>query len=152
MCILNSWIYATVTTLTPLIFFYLVVLLNLPPNLFLRNSLRSEKLLHQLPDTANVLAVHGYMLLDIQLHFYIWPGGSEGEESTCNAGDPGSILGSGRSPGEANAPGNRALLLTPSLPVDSMLCFPCHLVPSFTLSHFVYQNILVKLSCKALSF
>ena len=30
------------------------------------------------------------------------PGGSDGKESTCNAGDPGSILGSGRSPGEGN--------------------------------------------------
>ena len=30
------------------------------------------------------------------------PGGSDGKESTCNAGDPGSIPGSGRSPGEGN--------------------------------------------------
>ena len=29
-------------------------------------------------------------------------GGSEDKESACNAGDPGSILGSGRSPGEGN--------------------------------------------------
>ena len=29
-------------------------------------------------------------------------GGSEGKESACNAGDQGSILGSGRSPGEGN--------------------------------------------------
>ena len=29
-----------------------------------------------------------------------FPGGSNGEESACNAGDPGSIPGSGRSPGE----------------------------------------------------
>ena len=29
-------------------------------------------------------------------------GGSDGKESACNAGDPGSILGSGRSPGEGN--------------------------------------------------
>ena len=29
-------------------------------------------------------------------------GGSHGEESTCNAGDPGFIPGSGRSPGEGN--------------------------------------------------
>jgi len=28
--------------------------------------------------------------------------GSDGKESACNAGDPGSILGSGRSPGEGN--------------------------------------------------
>ena len=31
-----------------------------------------------------------------------FPGGSEGKASACNAGDPGSIAGSGRSPGEGN--------------------------------------------------
>ena len=30
------------------------------------------------------------------------PGGSEGKVSACNAGDPGSIPGSGGSPGEGN--------------------------------------------------
>ena len=30
----------------------------------------------------------------------IFPDSSVGKESTCNAGDPGSIPGSGRSPGE----------------------------------------------------
>ena len=30
------------------------------------------------------------------------PGGSDGKESTCNAGDPGSIPGLGGSPGEGN--------------------------------------------------
>ena len=29
-----------------------------------------------------------------------FPGGSDGKESACNAGDLGSIPGSGRSPGE----------------------------------------------------
>ena len=29
-----------------------------------------------------------------------FPGGSDGKESACNAGDPGLIPGSGRSPGE----------------------------------------------------
>ena len=29
-----------------------------------------------------------------------FPGGSDGKESACSAGDPGSIHGSGRSPGE----------------------------------------------------
>ena len=29
-----------------------------------------------------------------------FPGGSDGEESACSEGDLGSILGSGRSPGE----------------------------------------------------
>ena len=31
-----------------------------------------------------------------------FPGGSDGKESTCNAGDPGLISGSERSPGEGN--------------------------------------------------
>ena len=32
--------------------------------------------------------------------FLGFPGGSDGKESTCNAGDPGSIPGSGRSTGK----------------------------------------------------
>ena len=32
----------------------------------------------------------------------IFPGGSEVKASVCNVGDPGSIPGSGRSPGEGN--------------------------------------------------
>ena len=31
-----------------------------------------------------------------------FPGGSDGKESAWNAGDPGSISGEGRSPGEGN--------------------------------------------------
>ena len=31
-----------------------------------------------------------------------FPSGSYSKESVCNAGDPGSIPGSGRSPGEGN--------------------------------------------------
>ena len=31
-----------------------------------------------------------------------FPGGSDSRESACNAGDVGSILGPGRSPGEGN--------------------------------------------------
>ena len=34
------------------------------------------------------------------LHLEGFPGNSAGKESACNAGDPGSIPGSGRSPGE----------------------------------------------------
>ena len=39
--------------------------------------------------------------------YLIAPGGSDGKESACNAGDPedmGLIPGSGRSPGEGNVP------------------------------------------------
>ena len=31
-----------------------------------------------------------------------FPGGSDGQESACNAGDPGSVSGLRRSPGEGN--------------------------------------------------
>ena len=31
-----------------------------------------------------------------------FPGGSDSKESACKAGDPGSIPGSGRSPGDGN--------------------------------------------------
>ena len=32
----------------------------------------------------------------------VFPGGSDGKQSDCSAGDLGSIPGSGRSPGEGN--------------------------------------------------
>ena len=31
-----------------------------------------------------------------------FPGGSDGKASACNVGNPGSVPGSGRSPGEGN--------------------------------------------------
>ena len=34
----------------------------------------------------------------------MFPDGSDGKESACNAGDPGSIPGSGKFPGEGMAP------------------------------------------------
>ena len=36
------------------------------------------------------------------IHRYEAPGGSDGKESACNAGEPGSIPGLGRFPGEGN--------------------------------------------------
>ena len=40
-----------------------------------------------------------YIYIFTHIYTYIWvsPGGSDGNESTCNAGDPGSISGLGRS-------------------------------------------------------
>ena len=35
-------------------------------------------------------------------NWWVFPVGSDGKESTCNVGDPGSIPGLGRSPGEGN--------------------------------------------------
>ena len=36
------------------------------------------------------------------LFLFLFPGGSVGKESACNAGDPGSIPGLARSPEEGN--------------------------------------------------
>ena len=41
-------------------------------------------------------------------------GGSDGKESTCNVGDPGLTLASGRSPGEGN--GNHSCILAWKIP------------------------------------
>ena len=41
------------------------------------------------------------MVFDIQ-YCMGFPGGSDGKESACNAGDPASTSGLGRSPGEGN--------------------------------------------------
>ena len=38
----------------------------------------------------------------LNILFLDFPGGSDSKASACNAGDPGSIPGSGRSPGEGN--------------------------------------------------
>ena len=43
-----------------------------------------------------------------------FPGGSDGKESACNAGDPGSIRGFRRSPGEGN--GNHSSFLAWTIP------------------------------------
>ena len=40
------------------------------------------------------------LVLNPCAYTYGFPGGSDSEASTCNAGDLGSILGLGRSPGE----------------------------------------------------
>ena len=45
-----------------------------------------------------------------------FPGGSDGKEPTCNVGDPGSIPGLGRSPGEGN--GNPLQYSCLEIPMD----------------------------------
>ena len=42
------------------------------------------------------------LFIKILRRSYCFPSGLDGKESTYNAGDPGSIPGSGRSPGEGN--------------------------------------------------
>ena len=50
----------------------------------------------------------------VLISLYYRPGGSEGKASACNAGDRGSIPGSGRSPGEGN--GNHSSTLACKIP------------------------------------
>ena len=40
--------------------------------------------------------------ITVAAYYCSFPGGSDGKESACNAGDPASIPGWGRSPGEGN--------------------------------------------------
>ena len=40
---------------------------------------------------------------DTYMHVYGFPGGSDGKQLACIAGDPGSFPGSRRSPGEGHA-------------------------------------------------
>ena len=42
------------------------------------------------------------MCVCVCLCAYVFPDGTNGKESACNAGDPGLIPGSGRFPGEGN--------------------------------------------------
>ena len=44
----------------------------------------------------------GEVTLYIYICIYVFPGGSDGKESSCNAGNLGSIPGLGRYPGEGN--------------------------------------------------
>ena len=48
--------------------------------------------------------IHIFFFIFIIAYYKIlgFLGGSSGQESTCNVGDPGSIPGLGRSPGEGN--------------------------------------------------
>ena len=63
---------------------------NLPRKILLHIWWRNQKLCRQ----ANIKR--------IQHHQASFGGGSDGKASAYNAGDPGSIPGSGRSPGEGN--------------------------------------------------
>ena len=45
------------------------------------------------------LAPHEYLCKDLSVCLF-FPGSLAGKESVCHSGDPGSIPGSGRSPGE----------------------------------------------------
>ena len=47
---------------------------------------------------------------------WVFPGGSDGKQFACNAGDPGSIPGWERSPGEGNGVSEYSSILTYRIP------------------------------------
>ena len=54
------------------------------------------------------------------VYIYVgFPAGSDSKESACKAGDPGSIPGSGRSPGEGNGNPLQHSCLEKSMDVDA---------------------------------
>ena len=54
------------------------------------------------PQSYNLAVVYLQLLLCVRNLYEGFPGGSDGKESACNAGDLDSIPGSGRSSGEGN--------------------------------------------------
>ena len=68
----------------------------------MHTTTRTSRLLrdHQSGQCLHVKATHN-RAQDL-VYAKDFPGGSDGIESACNAGDLGSIPGSGRSPGEGN--------------------------------------------------
>ena len=61
-------------------------------------SMGSHRVRHDWSDLAAAAELRCCPLIDD----FGFPGGSDGKESACNASDPGSFPGSGRSPGEGN--------------------------------------------------
>ena len=53
-------------------------------------------------DKQNVMCVFSFVAQPGTPSPLAFPGGSDGEESSHNSGDPGTIPGLGRSPGEGN--------------------------------------------------
>ena len=51
---------------------------------------------------SHILSPDSFLSLRDALSILSFPAGSDGKESACNAGDPGSIPGLGRTPGERN--------------------------------------------------
>ena len=69
-----------------------------------------------LHSTLIQLYVCTHSVIHIHTYIYSYICGSDGKESACNAGDPRSIPGSGRSPGEGN--GNPFHYPCPENPMD----------------------------------
>ena len=51
----------------------------------------------------SLLFTWGQIMVEVMKIMKVFPGGSDGKASAYNAGGPGSIPGSGRSPGEGNS-------------------------------------------------
>ena len=54
------------------------------------------------PSLVYSIKIGMYVDITLENQFFYFPGGSDGKASAYNAGDPGSVPGLGRSPGEGN--------------------------------------------------
>ena len=86
------------------------------------NSVHSsnDRLLVALTYCLNVMPYPFETYVTSSLPLPGFPGGSDGKESACNAGDLGLIPGSGRSPGEGNDYPLQYSGLETSMTVESM--------------------------------
>ena len=83
------------------------------PRLIYNSSIFSFSFKKKLQEVTSYLRIYGFFYLPYCWKFF---GGSVSKESTCNAGDPGSIPVLGRSPGERN--GNPLLYSCLENPTD----------------------------------
>ena len=69
--------------------------------LAVQGTLKSHLQFHR--SKASVFSIQPSVWSNSHISMWLLEGGSDSKESTCNAGDPGLIPGSGRSPGEGNS-------------------------------------------------
>ena len=104
-CILNMYIFLIIT-LWGIICISQKRKLRIESQVFFPESCNSAPLTFQPPFSHNIKLIGKHYNTDsIKIPFILllgFPGGSEVKASASNAGDPGAIPGSGRSPGEGN--------------------------------------------------
>ena len=93
---------------------------------------------------AGRATVHGVAIIGQALVTNGFPGGSEDKASACSAGDPGSIPGLGRSPGERNGKPLQCSCLENSMDRGAWLAIVHGVAKSRTrLSDFTFTVTLV---------
>ena len=77
-----------------------MILIKFKPLFFLSKKSQNSGYLGGGGGVRIALYLHEIMIRQVPVYIKVFPGGSAGQESACNAGDLGSIPGLGRSLGE----------------------------------------------------